>query len=141
MAAYITTTDIYTIIKQERYEQLITDKTGAVSSTIPADAIAKAESEVNSYLAARYTVPLTTVPAKIKQICVDIALYHLYSRAAINDLPDSALTRYEKAVAFLKDISRGIATLPELSASVISASAPSYGFKTDNENAVFKRYI
>ena len=43
-----------------------------------ARALADAEAEIDGYLAARYTVPLSAVPAVLVRLTCDIARYRLY---------------------------------------------------------------
>jgi phage gp36-like protein len=70
-------------------------------------AIEDAEGEINSYLASRYILPLDPVPAQIRAITCDIARYRMDAanpRQATKD-------RYEAALATLRDLSVGKATL------------------------------
>jgi len=42
-------------------------------------ALDDASADIDSYLAARYTLPLAAAPAAVKRVCIDIAMYHLPS--------------------------------------------------------------
>lgn len=66
-------------------------------------ALVDASREVDGYLSTRYDTPLTNVPGTIQVYVVDIAWYRL----AQNNVPDSYSTRYESAIARLKDIEQG----------------------------------
>lgn len=75
-------------------------------------AIAAAERLADGYLAARYTLPLeqalidgSSLPDKV----ADIARYHLYDNAPT----DQVERAYRDAVAWLKDVAAGRATLGE----------------------------
>ena len=66
-------------------------------------ALATASGEINSYLATRYSIPVLPVPQIIKNYCIDIAWYRL----AQNNAPEQYATRYNNAIARLKDIEKG----------------------------------
>ncbi len=93
-------------------------------ATPPADAIdvavlghaqAAADAEIDGYLAGRYAVPLSPVPPRVVDLACDITRYHLYTHAA----PDLVAERYRAAIAFLKLVMDGKASLglPETSGS------------------------
>ena len=69
------------------------------------NAIDKAAAEINSYLGVRYPLPLAAAPAQLRNLAVDMALYHLYSRRSI--MPPVRRQKYEAAVAFLKQVAAG----------------------------------
>jgi phage gp36-like protein len=70
-------------------------------------ALADAESEVNGYLAGRHEVPLATVPDVIVRHTIGIAIYHVIGTRATER--DERL--YKDAIAFLRDVSRGVVSL------------------------------
>ena len=47
------------------------------------EAIAKADGEIDAYLGLRYQLPLMGIPAQVRSLSVEIALYHLYSRRSV----------------------------------------------------------
>ena len=63
---------------------------------------------VNSYVGAKYPVPLTTTPPIVRTWAVSIARYVLHRNGA----PDHVEADYKDAITALKDVARGIATLP-----------------------------
>ena len=84
------------------------DRDGSVDPLAATSAFSKASSEIDSYLATRFDVPVSPAPDVVKERCIDIAIYRV--------CPDSALTdekrrRYEDAIAWLKDVAKGLATL------------------------------
>lgn len=90
----------------------LTDRahSGAIDGAVLERAIADADALVNSYLTPRYRLPLA--PALIEQsslgaVASDLARYHLYDGAATEEVEK----RYERAVAWLKDLARGQASL------------------------------
>lgn len=73
------------------------------------DALTSASSTVDGYLATRYPVPLANPPLVIKNLTIDIAWYRLaYSRLKQTT---EMRQRYEDAIDFLKDVSRGKASI------------------------------
>jgi|GEM_PF-1261931 len=73
-------------------------------------AIADAEAEIESYLAGRYELPLLTVPAIVRKITVDLAIYNLYFRRR-GFLASEWQERYRAALRFLENVAQGVASL------------------------------
>jgi phage gp36-like protein len=74
------------------------------------DAITEAEAEVDSYCAIRHTVPFQSpIPSMVIKICKDIAVYNVWSLR--NAVPDDCEDRYQRAVAYLKNVAKGIVEL------------------------------
>ena len=86
---------------------------GAVDQEIAEDKITDAQTEIDSYCRAQYSVPFQTVPGLIKKIAVDIALYNLVSRRGMDEeSPDVILVkRYRDAVKLLENLAKGIVTI------------------------------
>jgi phage gp36-like protein len=72
--------------------------------------LSDASDEIDAYLEARFALPLTDPPAILTRLCCEIAMYHLNALRPIHDLQD-AKDRYEKAIAFLKEVRDGKVTL------------------------------
>jgi phage gp36-like protein len=71
-------------------------------------ALDDASSEIDSYLlAASYTIPLTSAPIVLREKCNDIARYRLDKWRNRDDVR----RRYEDALIFLRDLSKGLASL------------------------------
>lgn len=83
------------------------NRLGVIDDGVLDSALADAADEVTPYLAARYAVPLASVPAVLVRITCQIARYRLYDDVA----PDRIQKDYDGAIAFLKDVSRGVVTL------------------------------
>jgi len=81
------------------------DNTGSADDDLITKALADASSEVDSYLAALYDVPLATTPDIIVQRTVDIGVYLGSFRADV--MTDGKRQRYEDAVAWLKLVAKG----------------------------------
>ena len=69
-----------------------------------------ASDEIDAYLESRFALPLTDPPAILTRLCCAIAMYHLNSLRPIHDLADTK-DKYEKAIAFLQEVSDGKRTL------------------------------
>jgi len=110
--AYSTQTDIEEQVSQAELIEL-TDDTGAgtVDTSAAARAIADADAEIDGYCGTRYTVPFSPVPAMIRKLSVDIAVYNLFSRRSTLKMPEERQKRYDNAVRFLRDVSRGLISL------------------------------
>ena len=67
-----------------------------------------ADSLIDSYLAARYAVPLSTAPSLIKSIAADITRYELYDDAP----PKEVEARRKLALNLLEQIRDGEIVLP-----------------------------
>ena len=101
----------------------ITDRYGETDLLVAADrdgddrvdtpavnrAVRDASAEIDTYLAARYTLPLATPPSVLKRLCVDISLYRLAFNALGNT--EERRQRYQDAVALLLRISKGDVSL------------------------------
>lgn len=73
-------------------------------------AIADADSEIDTYLSARYTLPLATVPAIVLKWSVDIAIYNLYARR-FDTIPEIRKKRYDDIIRLLIRIADGQSSL------------------------------
>ncbi|EGJ49045.1 gp436 family protein [Desulfocurvibacter africanus] len=85
------------------------DGDGVVDPDVILQAQADADAEIDAYLAARYQLPLPTVPTVLKRLAVDILVYRLASDAGTGT--DERRLRYEDAVALLRRISKGEVSL------------------------------
>lgn len=82
-----------------------------------------AASLVDTYLAARYTLPLVSVPAVVTAWAGDITRFKLWDERA----PTEVRQRYEDALAQLKLLAQGIIALPPDAAGDPIAAAVSFG--------------
>ena len=81
-----------------------------VNTTMLQQALDDASAEIDGYLAARFTLPLTDVPEVLNRIACDVAMYRLQSLRPIHDLTDARL-RYDDAIAMLAKVAGGEMTL------------------------------
>ncbi|MCB8748322.1 DUF1320 domain-containing protein [Rhodoferax sp. U2-2l] len=85
-------------------------------------ALADADAEINSYLARRYSVPLTTTPPVINRLACDITRYRLFD----DGVPDTVRQRYEDAVSLLKKFASGDVQLVGQAEAPTAADSLSY---------------
>lgn len=85
------------------------DGDGAADTAAIDLALADATDEINVYVGAKHDLPLPSVPAVLVRVCVDIAVYRLAASADV--LTDEIRQRYEDAIALLKGVSNGTASL------------------------------
>lgn len=95
---------------------------GAIDVAVLARALAAADALANNYLAVRYQVPLGTVPAVLVEACCDIARYELTRGPGLR-ATDEIKDRYNQRVTWLRDVSKGTATLAEAAEAVAPSSA------------------
>lgn len=113
------------------------DDDGDVDDDKVTRAIADADAEIDSYCGARYTVPFTTVPAIIRKMSVEIAIYNLYARR--KGASESREKRYNNAIRLLRDVSKGVVSLgaDDPDGSPPDTNAPQMA--TTNPDRIFSR--
>lgn len=105
---YAMQADIANLYGQDALVVADHDRDGVPDAVPIATALDYATAEIDSYLRVCYTLPLPEVPLMLTQICVDIAVYQLASRELMTDQIEK---RYERAIARLRDLSSGKASL------------------------------
>jgi len=80
------------------------------------EAIASADSEIDGYCSVKYSIPFAVVPAIVKKISADLAIYNLYARR-VETMPEVRADSRKNSIALLKDISRGLVKLGEVAAT------------------------
>ena len=93
------------------------ESTGSIDATVVGKALADADELVDSYIAARVALPLSTVPPRLARVAGDVARYYLHADAPT----EQVRAAYKDAVAWLKDIAAGKATLGD---DGVAAAAP-----------------
>jgi phage gp36-like protein len=102
---YSSIADILSAIGEKRLAVLTDDESaGEVNEGRVTDAIARADAEIDAYVCRVTALPLTTVPAVVKRLSIDIACYHLYSRKDRDEMKEQ---RYAECVQLLKGIAAG----------------------------------
>lgn len=93
--------------QQELVELTDEAGTGEIGAAKMAVALKDADTEINSYIAGRYPLPLTQTSDELERLACDIARYKLYDNRAT----ELVKSRYDAAISKLKDISAGRASL------------------------------
>lgn len=81
---------------------------GAIDESVVEKACEDAAALIDGYLAAKYALPLATVPPLVAALAEDIAIYRLHPYAA----GDKLKSDYDTALRSLRDISSGAIRLP-----------------------------
>ncbi len=135
---YCTLSDIEKLIPQDTIIQLTDDEdTGSVNQARVDEAIAQADSIIDSYCGTRYSVPFSTVPDIVKTLSVDIAIYNLYSRR-VEEIPETRDQRYRNAIRQLEGIARGTISIGEDPEPAVHSEGGSESNKTTNDR-IFTR--
>lgn len=79
---------------------------------VTARAIDDAQAMIDPYLRKRYRLPLTVVPAIIRQCAIDIACWHL--APAADRMSEEIEKRAKMRLDFLKDVAAGKAEIADL---------------------------
>lgn len=108
---YCTQSDIEAQISSDDLIALTDDAgSGTVDTTVLDRAIADADAEIDAYLYQRYSTPLDPVPAIVRKLSTDCAIYHLHSRRSVG-MPDIRKERYDAALRVLRDIASGMISI------------------------------
>lgn len=114
--AYSTTEDIIAAAGEEKLAQWTDDEAGATVDDVRTDAaIADADSLIDSYCSARYIVPFSPVPKSIRRASVAIAIKYIASRRSFT-LTEGLQKAYDEAIAWLRDVARGLANITDAQA-------------------------
>ncbi|EAO1206237.1 DUF1320 domain-containing protein [Salmonella enterica] len=102
---YATVSDMCLRYQRSKLDLLTSDKTedGQPDDALIEVALADAGSLIDSYISARYTLPLSVVPGALAQQCCVIAWY------LMNDIraTDQTVQRYKDAVSWLESVRDG----------------------------------
>ncbi|KAB2908941.1 MAG: DUF1320 domain-containing protein [Ignavibacteriales bacterium] len=94
-------------------------------------AIISAGTEIDFACAGRYTVPLSPIPARIVDICVDISVYNLFKRR-FRDIPELIVKQYDDAKKELNEIAKGNRIL---NVNTSEENSPGGGMAVNKTNA------
>jgi phage gp36-like protein len=110
-------------IRTDLEERYGADELTQRESVLPAGAVARAladaDVEIDSYLATRYSAPLSPVPDNVTRIAAAIARYRILGDA----VTELARKEYEDARGWLKEVAAGRAQIN--GATPLAAAAPS----------------
>lgn len=109
----------------------------AIDDTVLGKALSDADGVIDAHLAGRYTLPLASVPKLLVRYAADIARYFLYEDRA----GESVRRAYEDALAFLKRVSEGKASLGlDASNAAVSPSSGGVEFNESRRDFADRRY-
>lgn len=112
--AYSTLDDIKAVVAEADIAQLTDDTGGTTIDTAKVTrAIEDADLLIDSFLRFQYTVPLSPVPALVRKLSVDIAVFNLFSRRRVvtDEIPEGVILRYRDALRMLERLQTGRASL------------------------------
>lgn len=105
---YATQQDLVDRFGEDELRQLTDrDNSGSIDTAVLDQALADASEEIDSYVGARYRLPLSTVPQILVRWAADIARYHLYDDAA----PEQVQKRYDAVRSSMRMLAEGKTTL------------------------------
>ncbi len=107
---YIQAQDLTDVMDEITLRQLSTDNSRAteVNQAVIAKACEYATETVDGYLRARYLLPLNQVPTLVRNICLQLARYWLYSRRPDgNGFPHNVKDAHAQALKDLERIADG----------------------------------
>lgn len=105
----------------------------AIDADVVAKALSDADELIDSYIAARVALPLATTPARLVRVAGDIARYYLHA-----DSPtEQVKAAYREAIAWLRDVGQGKATLGE--GGVAAAAPADAGVEFVGDDRLFTR--
>ncbi len=102
--SYATVADMTSRYQRSNLDRLTSGKTedGMPDDALIVTALTDATALMDSYMA-RYTLPLTVVPATLPQVCCVIAWYYMTDMQAT----DQATQRYKDAIRWLESVRDG----------------------------------
>jgi len=92
------------------------DGDGEADEGVVASGLNSATAEINSYLAVRYDIPLAETPEVLTRVCCDLAMYHM--SVGSPSMTEDKETRYNNCIKWLRDVSKGVASLGAAEAQV-----------------------
>ena len=136
---YCSLNDLKKRISEQEITRLVADGGTVVDFENPADsglliveaAIASAGTEIDFACSGRYPVPLSPVPARIVDICVDISIYNLFKRR-FRDIPELIVKQYDDAKKELNEIAKGNRVL---NVTIPEGDSPSMGMVVNKTSA------
>lgn len=113
--------------ENEVVNMLDRDRDGSEDDGVADDGIAFASDLIDGYLRERYSLPISSVPRNLVGVACDIARYRYYQ-----DQPtDLVVMRYQAALDWLRDVSKGIVNIEiidEPISNFIASSTPEQVF-------------
>lgn len=99
-----------------------------IDTTVVARALADADADIDTRLAAYYVLPLAAVPAVLVRVAADLARYYLWDVRAT----DQVRNRYKDAIALLDKIGKGDVQLPGNALLTLGSAAVAVAVRTSD---------
>jgi phage gp36-like protein len=106
--AYATQPDMESAYGQDELSQIAPDGLGGIDADRVSAATERAASLADAYLGTRYVIPIIVPGDMLIGATADIARFYLYDDQATEEV----IRRYDHAVAWLRDVSKGNANIP-----------------------------
>lgn len=130
--AYATATELIERIAEQTVIDLTDDAGLGVINTDAVDrAFADADTEIDSYLAGRYPVPVSPAPVLLTRLSLDLATEGLYARRPHSDTPEAVVRAAKNARALLASIAANKAALPGVSEGLADGRLSGASFSAD----------
>lgn len=111
--AYATLTELLQRLDEQSVILLTDDAlAGAVDTDAVDRAFADADTEIDSYIATRYAVPMSPVPALVQRLSLDLAIEGLYTRRPHVTTPEAVTRAAKNARLLLANIAANKASIP-----------------------------
>lgn len=132
--------DMWNVIIGDEYIEDAEERKKKIEA-LAEQAVSDACAEIDGYLSKRYSVPFTKTPQVINKFAKDIAAYNLVSRTGIDEgeREKTFLTRYEAAIAFLLNVTKGVIDIGVDDGKSSGQDAAANGFKMKSADRVFSR--
>lgn len=113
---------------------------GEVNRAVLEMALADSSSQIDGYLAARYRLPLPSIPQNLTRLCCDLARYRLASMSSVA-ITDEIIERYKLSLKELEWLASGKMSLGLDEATTAEDNSEFSGavFFTNHNNRVFRR--
>lgn len=135
--AYCTEANILTRVGEEELVALADlDEDGTADAAVVAAAISDADGHINSYVAVKYTVPVSPVPDVLVKRSTSLAIYFLQLRR--NSVTEDMQKEYDRITQWLKDVVAGKVSLG-VTTPKPAESPGAGGVRYDVQDRVFGR--
>ena len=120
---YATKADILELLSESDLIGLTDDSgSGLVDDSVVDRAIADADATIDAYCQGRYSVPFgAPLAPMIRSLSVDLAIYNLYSRRPVADVPEVRKDRRKEAIAFLAKVAEAKLSLGSVSSAPVNS--------------------
>lgn len=133
--AYSQLSDIKLQLEDAALLELTDDaNAGEIDPDVVARAIADADADIDTYLAVRYALPLSSTPAMVRKASVELAICNLYARRP-GLLPEERKGRCERMREFLEQVAAGKRSLGADDPGASANDGPAA--TTDKDDRVF----